>query len=55
VEWLIDPLAQTLEVLTRRSWMVEQPELGRGDPIRAVPFDALSLELGTLLLGASRD
>jgi Uma2 family endonuclease len=47
--WLVDPLAHTLEVLALEAcrWTL----LGRyegGARVRAVPFDACELELGTL-------
>ena len=50
------PLAQTLEVLERvdRGWLNSHSFAGE-TPARAAPFDALSLELGKLWMGASRD
>jgi Uma2 family endonuclease len=48
--WLIDPLRQTLEVLSldeRRKWTSRDVLEGRAN-VRAVPFDAIELELGAL-------
>jgi len=48
--WLIDPSRQTLEVLTldaRKRWAEREVLEGRG-LVRAVPFDAIELELGAL-------
>jgi len=48
--WLINPLRQTLEVLAlsaRKRW-VEHVVLEGRATVRAVPFDAIELELGSL-------
>jgi Uma2 family endonuclease len=48
--WLIDPLRQTLEVLAldlRGQWAKRGAFEGRAS-VRAVPFDAIELELGAL-------
>ncbi len=48
--WLIDPLRQTLEVLAldeRKRWAPLGVLEGR-DNVRAAPFDAIELELGSL-------
>ena len=48
--WLIDPLRQSLEVLSldeRRKWKSRDVLEGRAN-VRAAPFDALELELGAL-------
>jgi Uma2 family endonuclease len=47
--WLLDPLRQTLEVLARgsRTWSLLGSHEGRVR-VRAVPFDAIELELGVL-------
>jgi Uma2 family endonuclease len=47
--WLLDPLRQTLEVLSLDSatWAPVAIHEGRGT-VRAVPFDAIELELGAL-------
>ena len=47
--WLLDPLQQTLEVLSLDSgrWAQVAVHEGRGK-VRAVPFDAIELELGAL-------
>lgn len=48
--WLVDPLRQTLEVLTldeHREWKSHGVLEGRAN-VRAVPFDAIELELGAL-------
>ena len=47
--WLLDPLRQTLEVLSLDSatWAPVAIHEGRGT-VRAVPFDAIALELGAL-------
>jgi Uma2 family endonuclease len=47
--WLIDPLRQALEVLSleSRGWTLLARHEGRGN-VRAVPFDAIELELGAL-------
>jgi Uma2 family endonuclease len=47
--WLLDPLQQTLEVLARASgtWSLLGSHEGRVK-VRAVPFDAIQLELGAL-------
>jgi Uma2 family endonuclease len=47
--WLVDPLRQTLEVLALESgtWSLLDSHEGRVS-VRAVPFDAIELELGAL-------
>jgi Uma2 family endonuclease len=47
--WLLDPLRQTLEVLARElgTWSLLGSHEGRVR-VRAVPFDAIQLELGVL-------
>jgi len=47
--WLLDPLRQTLEVLSLRSarWAPIASHEGRGK-VRAPPFDAIELDLGSL-------
>jgi Uma2 family endonuclease len=47
--WLLDPPKQTLEVLSLESgkWASLATHEGRGN-VRAVPFDAIALELGAL-------
>ena len=48
--WLIDPLRQTLEVLVldqRSQWAKRGVHEGRAN-VRAAPFDAVELELGSL-------
>jgi Uma2 family endonuclease len=51
--WLIDPLAQTLEVYERNSrpggarWLLLET-YGGDEQIRPVPFDALPFQLGDL-------
>lgn len=47
--WLVDPLAQTLEVyrLDGESYRLTAT-FGGDDPVRAEPFDAIALELGAL-------
>ncbi len=47
--WLVDPLAQTLEVYawTERAWLRAQVAQG-AEKVRAVPFDALELDLAAL-------
>ena len=48
--WLIEPLRQTLEVLAldeRKRWIELAVHESRAQ-VRAVPFDALELDLGTL-------
>jgi Uma2 family endonuclease len=47
--WLVDPLAQTLEVLRLESgrWSILATHAG-SEVVRAVPFDAIDLELGLL-------
>jgi Uma2 family endonuclease len=47
--WLVDPLRQTLEVLSLESgtWTVLAVHEGRAG-VRAAPFDAIELELGAL-------
>jgi hypothetical protein len=51
--WLIDPLRQTLDVLLRESgqWTLLDRHEGRVN-VRAVPFDALELELGALWISS---
>ena len=48
--WLIDPLRQTLEALAlgRRGRWVERGSFEGRANVRAVPFDAIELELGAL-------
>ncbi len=47
--WLVDPLAQTLEVLKLSSQQWQLLETYRNDAkVRAEPFDAIELELATL-------
>jgi Uma2 family endonuclease len=47
--WLVDPLRQTLEVLTLESGHLEPLEEHRGNAsVRARPFDAIELELRAL-------
>jgi Uma2 family endonuclease len=48
--WLIDPTRQTLEVLTldRRGQWAEQDVLEGRATVRAAPFDAIELDLGSL-------
>jgi Uma2 family endonuclease len=48
--WLIDPLRQTLEVLAldEHGQWVESGEFEGRANVRAVPFDAVELELGAL-------
>jgi len=47
--WLVDPLAQTLEVYawSERAWLRIQVAQG-AEKVRAAPFDALELELAAL-------
>jgi Uma2 family endonuclease len=47
--WLLDPLEQTLEVLRLRdgAWTIVDVLTGKAT-VRAVPFDAIELELGEL-------
>jgi Uma2 family endonuclease len=47
--WIIDPLAQTLEVLRleNRRWAIETTH-GGADVVRVEPFDAVNLELALL-------
>jgi Uma2 family endonuclease len=50
--WLIDPLRRTLEVLTLESrplprWTAQSTHEGRVS-VRAVPFDSVEIDLGTL-------
>lgn len=49
--WVIDPLARTLEVfrLSEGAWIVESSH-GGDETVRAVPFDAVGLDLGALWL-----
>lgn len=49
--WLIDPLARTLEVFRRESsgWLLTATHEGHAQ-VRAEPFDAVPLALGTLWL-----
>jgi Uma2 family endonuclease len=47
--WLVDPLRQSLEVLTLESGRLVELEEHRGAvTVRARPFDAIELELGAL-------
>jgi len=47
--WLIDPEAMTLEILERDARGYRVFDVFSGDSkIRAVPFDAIELELGLL-------
>jgi Uma2 family endonuclease len=47
--WLLDPLGKTLEVLTLRDGAWRLVATWRGDAVvRAVPFDAIDLELALL-------
>lgn len=47
--WLVDPLRQSLEVLTLVSGRLEQIAEHHGDvSVRALPFDAIELELRAL-------
>lgn len=47
--WILDPLAKTLEVfrLTDSNWLVVSSHSG-DDVVRAVPFDAVEIELSAL-------
>ncbi len=47
--WLLDPIAQTLEVLERETstWRLKYVFSGE-ERVRAAPFDAIELELGAL-------
>jgi Uma2 family endonuclease len=47
--WLLDPLRHALEVLSLQSgkWRLRDRHEGRGN-VRALPFDAIELELGAL-------
>jgi Uma2 family endonuclease len=51
--WLVDPLRQTLEVLVLESgrWSLLASHEGRVS-VRALPFDAIELELGALWIRA---
>ena len=51
--WLVDPLRQTLDVLMLESgrWSVLASHEGRVS-VRALPFDAIELELGALWIRA---
>ena len=51
--WLVDPLKQTLEVLVLESgrWSLLASHEGRVN-VRALPFDAIELELGALWIRA---
>ena len=53
--WLVDPVKQMLEVLTLDSgtWTPFEPHYGHVT-IRAVPFDAIELELGALWIKQPR-
>ena len=46
--WLVDPLAQALEVYrlepAARAWLLVDTHAGTA-PVRAVPFDAIELDL----------
>jgi Uma2 family endonuclease len=47
--WFVDPEAQTLEILELENGRYHIVEVYSGDAlIRAVPFDAIELELGAL-------
>lgn len=47
--WLIDPIARSLEVMSLESGKWAQHERYDGEAkVRAAPFDAIELELGTL-------
>lgn len=47
--WLVNPLLQTLEVLSLREWRLTLVGTYEGHiTVRAEPFDALELELGAL-------
>ncbi|HEX8822768.1 MAG TPA: Uma2 family endonuclease [Archangium sp.] len=50
--WLVDPLARTLEVFRREpsGWLLTATHAGV-ETVRAEPFDAVPLGLGTLWLG----
>lgn len=50
--WLIDPLAQTLEILrlTQQRWLLVGTHHGAAK-VRAEPFDALELDLSVLWAG----
>jgi Uma2 family endonuclease len=52
--WLVDPLRQTLEVLALDAgiWSLLATHEG-GKNVRAVPFDAIELELGALWIPAA--
>ena len=52
--WLINPLAQTLEVfeLERDRWMLAATH-GGSDRVRARPFDAIELDLASLWSGTA--
>ena len=47
--WLLDPIAQTLEVLEREAstWRLKYVFSGE-ERVRAAPFDAIELDLGAL-------
>jgi Uma2 family endonuclease len=47
--WLLDPLRRTLEVLARESGAWSPIGMHEGEArVRAMPFDAIELELGIL-------
>jgi Uma2 family endonuclease len=54
--WIIDPKARTLEVfrLADGSWLMESAHSG-DELVRAVPFDAIEIELGALWIDGSID
>ncbi|HXU44977.1 MAG TPA: Uma2 family endonuclease [Thermoanaerobaculia bacterium] len=54
--WVIDPKAQTLEVLRLHEgrWLIVAVHEGRG-PVRAEPFDALELDLSLIWGEADRE
>jgi Uma2 family endonuclease len=47
--WLVDPIEKTLEVYENSSgkWLLLQT-YGNDDKVRAVPFDAIEIELSSL-------
>lgn len=53
--WLVEPLGQALEVLSLRSgqWERLSRHEGRAN-VRAVPFDAIELELGALWIASAQ-
>jgi Uma2 family endonuclease len=54
--WLIDPLAQTFEVLqlTQARWSIVAV-FGGGDVVRAEPFDAIAIDLSHLWADEARE